>query len=182
MAATLKVLEHDGLNALTVEGIAAAAGVGKATIYRWWPSRIALVLEAIEQLPELHTPDKGSLVEDLRALLTDLSELLVSTPLGGVLAHLGSDTTGRDPEVREYLRRRMAPSIALVDRAVQRGELPADTDTETLVYLTVGPVINRVFFGTPPDDEYIDLVVRTMAAGFPVAMTQRSNERRTAGA
>jgi AcrR family transcriptional regulator len=167
---TLKTLEQQGLNGLTIEGVAARAGVGKATIYRWWPSRLALVLEAMEQLPELRAPDKGSFAADLRALLADLSELLVSTPLGGVLAHIGSDPGSRDAEVHEYLRRRMVGGVEVVERAIARGELPADADPETVVFLAVGPVINRGFFGPPPDDEYLDLVVAMVTAGLPLAL------------
>jgi AcrR family transcriptional regulator len=175
---TLTTLEQQGLNGLTIEGVAADAGVGKATIYRWWPSRLALVLEAMEQLPELRAPDTGSFAGDLRALLGELSDLLVSTPLGGVLAHIGGDPGSRDAEVHEYLQRRMAGGIEVVERAIGRGELPRDADPETLVFLAVGPLINRVFFGPPPDDENLDLVVAMVSTGLPRALEQRAPERK----
>lgn len=176
MRTTLEVLEQQGLNGLTIEGVADRAGVGKATIYRWWPTRVALVLEAMEQLPELPAPDEGDFAADLRALLGELTDLLVSTPLGGVLAHLGSDASGRDPEVRDYLQRRMAGGIEVIERAIARGELPVGGDPEMLLFLAVGPVINRVFFGPPPDDEYLDLVVAMVSAGLPVALQQRGDD------
>ena len=176
--AALKVMAERSYAGMAIETVAEVAGAGKTTIYRWWPNRIVLVLAAIEQLPELPARDEGSFAADLRAMLGDLADLLVTTPLGGVLAHLGGDTAGRDPEVSDYLRRRMAGGLELVERAVRRGEIPADSDPATVLYLAGGPVINRVFYGPVPDDDYLDLVVATITAGFPIAMQQRSARRR----
>jgi AcrR family transcriptional regulator len=174
LRATLHLLEQHGVNGVTIEGIAAEAGVGKTTIYRWWPSRIALVLDALEQLPELDVPDHGDFARDVRELLENFRTLLTTTPLGGVLAHLGGDANHRDPEVRAYMDRRTADGLAMVERAIARGELPTDTDTSAVFSLAVGPVINRVFYGPPPDDEFLDLIAATLTAGLPVALRSRT--------
>jgi AcrR family transcriptional regulator len=167
----MEVLGTDGLGKLTIEGIAARAGVGKATIYRGWSSRIELALEAMEQLPELPVPDTGSLAEDLRAILRSLAELFASTPLQSVLGHLAAQGRSMEPEARAYIERRVAGQSAIFERAVARGELPSGGDPELLGTVALGPVVNRAFFGpAPPDDAFIDLVVATVVAGFPAAI------------
>lgn len=177
LRATLTLLERHGVNELTIEGIASEAGVGKATIYRWWPSRIAVVLEALEALPELEAPDLGSFTADLRALLDNLRTLLTTTPLGKVLAHLGSEVHGREPEVREYIERRTAAGLSVVDRAIERGELPQDTDASAVLTLAVGPVLTRVFYGPAADDEFLDLVVAVVTTGVPTTLAETTTRR-----
>ena len=72
--ATLELLVEVGYPALTVEGIATRAGVGKATIYRRWSSKLPLVIEAFGQLPALEEADTGDLVADLESMLNQLEE------------------------------------------------------------------------------------------------------------
>jgi AcrR family transcriptional regulator len=164
-------LSEDGLGNLTIEGIAARAGVGKATIYRRWSNRIDLALEAMEQLPELPIPDTGSLAGDLRAILHSLADLLASTPLQSVLGHLASEGRSMEPEARAYIDSRVAGQSAIFERAVARGELPPGGDPELLGTIALGPLVNRAFFGSgPPDDAYIELVVATVVAGLPAAI------------
>jgi hypothetical protein len=101
----------------------------------------------------------------------------VSTPLGAVLAHLGAGVSDRDPEVNTYLSRRMAGALAVVHRAIARGELPAGTDPRDVVYVAMGPVINRCFYGPRPDDDFLDLVVAMLTAGLPVALAEQPAKR-----
>ncbi len=68
--ATLELLAEVGFSALTVEGVAQRAGVGKATIYRRWPSKLPLVVEAFGELPAFEDVDTGGLAADLKAMLT----------------------------------------------------------------------------------------------------------------
>ena len=79
--ATLDLLAEVGFSALTVEGVASRAGVGKATIYRRWPSKLPLVVEAFGQLPALEDVDTGSLVGDLKLMLRSYLQLFRATPL-----------------------------------------------------------------------------------------------------
>ncbi|MBB4855748.1 AcrR family transcriptional regulator [Mycobacteroides chelonae] len=166
LAATLELVEQKGLSALTIEAVAQRAGVGKATIYRWWPSRIALIVEAIEVFPELQVPDTGSLETDLVVLASQLRELLVTTPLGSILGHIASERDSLDPEVRRYVRDRMRGTRDVVDRAISRGELPQSVDRELFLNMINGPVLAHVFFGrTPPSDSMIIAIVRAAIAG-----------------
>ena len=102
LAATLELLAEGGYSALTVEGVAARAGVGKATIYRRWPSKLPLVIEAFSQLPALEEVDTGSLVEDLEKMLRDYLHLFNATPLAAVLPSLVGERQ-HNPELSRLL-------------------------------------------------------------------------------
>jgi AcrR family transcriptional regulator len=132
-----------------VEGVAQRAGVGKATIYRRWRSKLPLVVEAFRLLPALEEVDTGDLVGDLKQLLRNYMELFNATPLGTVLPSLAGERRHNqalskllDPVLRE--RRR--PLVRALERAVLRGELPRDLDLELAVDLIVGPIAVRLFF------------------------------------
>ncbi|WP_182357278.1 TetR/AcrR family transcriptional regulator [Tomitella gaofuii] len=165
---TLAMLAEHPPSGITIASIALEAGVGKSTIYRWWSSRTALILDAIEELPKLEDPDTGRFADDLHGLLVQLTEVLANSPLGKVLAHFAADSSARrDPVVRDYIGGRLEPVTAVIGRAVVRGELPASTDVEALVYLALGPVVNRAFFGPDvPTAQFIDCVVATVVRGY----------------
>ncbi|HEU4429507.1 MAG TPA: helix-turn-helix domain-containing protein, partial [Myxococcota bacterium] len=82
--ATLELLQEVGFSALTMEGVASRAGVGKATIYRRWTSKLPLVVEAFGQLPAFEDVDTGTLAGDLKAMLTRYLTEFLSTPLATV--------------------------------------------------------------------------------------------------
>ena len=138
-----------GYAALTVEGIATRAGVGKATIYRRWPSKLPLVIEAFGGLPALEEADTGDLVADLESMLRSYLRVFNSTPLGTVYPSLVGECAS-DPELGKLLSpllmERRRPLVHAFERAVARGELPADTDLELAADLLVGPIAVRVFF------------------------------------
>ena len=79
LAATLKLLADVGYEKLTVGEVASVAGVGKATIYRRWPSKAPLVIEAFSQFPELATPDTGDVLGDLTTLLRSFARILLQS-------------------------------------------------------------------------------------------------------
>jgi AcrR family transcriptional regulator len=148
--ATLALLADVGFSALKVEGVASRAGVGKATIYRRWRSKLPLVVEAFSLLPALEEVDTGDLVTDLKKMLRNYFELFNSTPLGTVLPSLAGERRHNqalskllDPVLRE--RRR--PLLRVLERAVERGELPRDLDIDLAADLIVGPIAVRLFFG-----------------------------------
>jgi AcrR family transcriptional regulator len=89
--ATLELLAEVGFSALTVEGVAQRAGVGKATIYRRWPSKLPLVVEAFGELPAFTDVDTGSLDTDLEAMLTQYLKSFLSTPLATVYPSLAAE-------------------------------------------------------------------------------------------
>lgn len=147
--ATLELLVEVGFSAMTVEGIASRAGVGKATIYRRWPSKLPLVVEAFGRLPGFEEVDTGSLAEDLKKMLRSYLQTFNSTPLSAVLPSLAGERA-HDPELSELFdpvsKGRRQPLVQAFERAVERGEIPADTDIELAADLVVGPIAVQLFF------------------------------------
>ena len=137
-----------GLEGLTVEGVAARAGVGKATIYRRYPSKVDLVVAAARCLtrgPEL-PPDTGSTRGDLRELIDGLVTMLTTTPLGRVLPILVAARTRvaeLDRAYAEIVAEKRARSAAVVRRGIERGDLRADVDPELVVDCYVSPIFYR---------------------------------------
>jgi AcrR family transcriptional regulator len=150
LTATLELLVEVGYSSLTVEGVAQRAGVGKATIYRRWSSKLPLVIEAYNLLPQLEEVDTGNIVTDLIEMLRNYLRLLTSTPLRGVIPSIAGERA-HNPELSELfdpiVRDRRRPLIAVLTRGVARGELPDDLDLELAADLLVGPITTRLFFG-----------------------------------
>ncbi len=147
--ATLELLSEVGFSALTVEGVAQRAGVGKATIYRRWPSKLPLVVEAFGGLPRLEDADTGDLAEDLKAMLRGYLQLFNATPLATVLPSLAGERAHNDTFSELFdpvLKGRRRPLTAALERGVARGELPKGLDLELAADLIVGPIAVRLFF------------------------------------
>ncbi len=147
--ATLDLLAESGFSGLTVEGVASRAGVGKATIYRRWPSKLHLVIEAFSRLPGLEEVDTGSVAKDLEEMLRSYLDILNSTPLAAVVPALAGERV-HNPELSELidpvLRGRRQPILRALERGVERGEVRADLDLELAADLIFGPILSRVFF------------------------------------
>ena len=131
--ATLELLVEVGFSALTVEGVAQRAGVGKATIYRRWPSKLPLVVEAFGQLPGFEDVDAGSLEEDLKETLKTYLENFNATSLGAVFPSLAGERA-HNPELSKMLepvaRARREPFVRIFERARERGEISEDVDVD----------------------------------------------------
>jgi AcrR family transcriptional regulator len=140
LGATLMMVAEQGVTATTIEGIAAAAGVGKTTIYRRWESKNDLIVAAVSMMaPQGDPPDTGSLPGDLRALATLQRERLAGTGLLTVAPRVLAESMN-DPELHQgFLDGVIRPLRRLihvmVERGVERGELRADLEVEELVDL-----------------------------------------------
>ncbi len=147
--ATLALLVEVGYSALTVEGIAQRAGVGKATIYRRWSSKLPLVIEAYGDLPSFEEADTGDLETDLEQILRSYIRLYNTTPLGAVMPSLAGELP-HNPELMDrfgpVVRERRQPIIDALKRAVERGEIPRDADLDLAADLVLGPITVRNFF------------------------------------
>jgi AcrR family transcriptional regulator len=147
--ATLELLVEVGFSALTVEGVANRAGVGKATIYRRWPSKLPLVVEAFGQLPGFEDVDTGDLAEDLKKMLRSYLKVFNSTPLSAVLPSLAGERT-HNPELSQLFepvsKGRRQPLVQAFERAVARAEISPDLDLELAADLVVGPIAVALFF------------------------------------
>jgi AcrR family transcriptional regulator len=167
LAATLDELVDVGLLRLSIESVAARAQVGKATIYRWWPDKVALVLEALRELPTMPEPETGSLREDLRALRVALVDLVATTSLGDVLPVLIAERRRSDHRdaIDDYIRERSTPFVRIVRRAMSRGELPRDLDADLVADQITGPLAMSILLRDEPltDAQFSELVDLTLA-------------------
>jgi AcrR family transcriptional regulator len=147
LGAVLDELGEVGFGALTIEAVAARAGVGKSTIYRHWPGKLELVEDAFRTLKApVAVPDQGSLRERVVAVIEQVACLVAESTYSTCMPAL-IDAAERDPNVRDFHSRfsaeRRAALVGLLRDAVQTGELPATTDPELLADALVGPILLR---------------------------------------
>jgi len=158
-----------GLRELTIEAIAAQAGVGKATIYRWWPSKNAVLMEALQAHldPEFPFPDTGSVRTDLRMQIAGVIRLLTTTSVGRAYLALVAESQ-HDPVLardlaERYIAARRAGATALLRRGIERGELRSDLDPEITIDALWGAVYYRLLVShDPPDPDYADTLVEQL--------------------
>jgi AcrR family transcriptional regulator len=173
-AARELVLEH-GLNAVSMDALAERAGVSKATIYRWWPSKELLALDALFSQWDPGSPeprDTGSLAGDLLALIRPWARQLTKKPYGRIVAAFVSSAQSDPIFAAEYRARFVGPrrerARIILARAIERGEIPADLDLEVIVDLLYGPFYLRMLQGhAAVNDRFartvVDYVVATVA-------------------
>jgi TetR/AcrR family transcriptional regulator of autoinduction and epiphytic fitness len=147
LGAVLDELGEVGYGALTIEAVAARAGVGKSTIYRHWPGKLELVEDAFRTLKApVAVPDQGSLRDRVVAVIEQVACLVAESTYSTCMPAL-IDAAERDPKVRDFHSRfsaeRRAALVSLLRDAVQAGELPATTDPELLADALVGPILLR---------------------------------------
>jgi AcrR family transcriptional regulator len=182
MRATMDELCEHGFAGLTVDGVAARAGVGKATIYRRWSSKTRLVVEAaMSVLPVLELPDTGNVRDDLIELLTQSFGAQKPKAYERLMAAVIAEAAA-DDEVRqvlaEHINARRSNSRAVLERAKARGELPAAADVDLVSDLISGALMYRSLMrGQTLDDTTIAAVVDAALAGV-VSSGRRSKPRR----
>lgn len=170
LQASLEALEELGYPGITCEEIAERAGASKATIYRWWPHKEAVMLEALREAvaQELPFPDSGSLKEDIRLQLHNFVKLLKGRRgrvFKGIIAAVQSD-----PKVAEAFRsiwvlpRRESASVC-IER--YRKELRRDLSISTIMDEMYGPLYYRLLIGHEPlTFEFADELARMVWAGI----------------
>ncbi|HUA28894.1 MAG TPA: TetR/AcrR family transcriptional regulator [Streptosporangiaceae bacterium] len=167
LEAAAELLLERGLSAVSMDAVAERAGVSKATIYRWWPTKETLALDALFNEWAAATPamrDTGSLRGDLLALLRPWARLAGSRPYGRVIAALITEAQ-TDPEfAAEYRSRFVEPRRSqageVFRRAIERGEIPADTKIEVALDVLYGPLYHRLLHGHAPlSDRFVRDVV-----------------------
>ncbi|GAA3564597.1 TetR/AcrR family transcriptional regulator [Nonomuraea rosea] len=153
------LLAEKGFAGVTMEGIAARAGVAKQTIYRWWKAKTDVLMDAFLQdvAEEPTPPDHGDLALDLRAYLRDLALFLSQSDAGAVFKALIAQAQ-HDPafgaEFRaRYLDEQRRRDRVPLERAVRRGQLPAGLDLASETDQLVGPLYYRVLVTNEPIDE-----------------------------
>lgn len=154
-----------GWNGATIEGIAARAGVGRATIYRRWPSKADLFQYAASVITRpVEAADTGSFVEDLYAAVLPIADMLTRPELAGMLPSLLAEAEN-DASIRQTLRAFTAQSrqqaIDAVERARRRGDIERATDAEALVDMLAGALVyRRLLLGEATDAAAVRVLVR----------------------
>lgn len=147
LSATIELVAEVGIASMTVDAVAARAGVGKASIYRRWSSKEALMLDAWKSciIPNV-VPDTGSLRGDLEQMYTSAAQPLSDLEMQRVFPQMIA-AAKVNPDVtdayRAYLDERRRPMLTALNRAVERGELPPGTDIEVVHDLLVAPLVYR---------------------------------------
>ncbi|WP_010499725.1 TetR/AcrR family transcriptional regulator [Paenibacillus elgii] len=171
LTTAFELLSEGGVASFTVDEVARRSGVAKTTIYRHWPTREALVIDACSRMiAEQETPDTGSLEGDVTAILIEIAHLLPTANWSFVLPSI-VDTAERNPEFAEIHSRiqrgHAAPLREVLQRAVGRGELSADADVSTIVAALLGPLFYRRWFSREPiDDQFVQAIIKRVLASL----------------
>ena len=164
LAETHRQMTRSGLGGVSIDEVARGSGVAKTTIYRHWPTRAALLIDACSQLGGPHdAPDTGSLRGDLHALASGLAHQLRTANWSAVYPSI-IDTAERDTDVaamqRAWHARLMAPFAAVIGRARAGREEQAAVATADVVAALVGPLFYRRWMSKEPLDEaFLDTMV-----------------------
>jgi AcrR family transcriptional regulator len=159
-----------GYSAVSIEDIAARAGVHKTTIYRRWETKDKLLADAVSDLLDITapTPDTGSIETDLRAFARWIVTVLTSDVGVAAVSVLFSDAS-RLPEIatlkREFFVERHTVADLMVQRAITRGEVPIGTDSRELIGLVAAPIYYRLLVTGEP----VNPAVADRAAGAALA-------------
>ena len=171
LRSTLKLLGKNGFSELTIESVAAHAGVGKATVYRWWSNKAALIADAFASSAtrKLHFPDTGSVCTDMSQQMRQLIKVFCGRRGRIVSAILGGGQSDRDliTAFRErFLWPRRQEAYATLQRGILRGELRKDVDMDLILDSLYGPIYMRFLIRhdklTP---DFVDSLCRLVLGG-----------------
>ena len=165
------LLKHT-FDEVRIEHVAARAGVGKATIYRHWPTRDALLQDLLRDLagPHIEIPDKGNTREEMRAAVLNPIRALTKTDFGPVLRAVLSQVAGNPALAEKFratvVRARRDTITEVIKRGILRGDLRADADADVATELLAGPVYFRFIFGGELTRDFADRIVDAVLEGF----------------
>ncbi len=168
LRAISEILTESGLGGVTVEEVSRRSGVAKTTIYRHWPTRADLVIDACSQMisAEQDVPDTGSFEGDLTAFLTSMVKLLHTARWSSVIPSI-IDAAERDPEIAKLhsiiQMGHAAPLQEIITRAARNGEIPTSTDPSTMIAALLGPLFYRRWFSREPlDDTFVKAIAQNV--------------------
>jgi AcrR family transcriptional regulator len=168
-----QLLEDRCFEEITVDSIAEASGAGKATIYRWWPNKAAVLIEAFREriARELPFPDSGDFRQDVRQMLRNFTEIIYKGRRGKVFRSFIAGAQA-DPEIAKAYREiwiapRRAEARKLFERHIAQGVADGGLDPDLAVEMVFSPLYYRLLTGwgeiTP---EYLDSLVDTALRGY----------------
>ncbi|BCJ75360.1 TetR family transcriptional regulator [Catellatospora sp. IY07-71] len=171
LTAALDLCEQVGYGATTVEAIASRAGASKKTIYRWWPSKGAVVLEAVTDLAPAETPFPhnadvaADLHEQMNAVLAFLGSPRAGSAYTGLIAETQHDPQLAEALVTQLIRPRVQAAVDRLDAARQAGELSEHADLRLAVEMLYGPIYYRhlLHLGRPSPEHLRNLIEQVIA-------------------
>jgi AcrR family transcriptional regulator len=170
MRAVVAELAENGYAGTTVERVAQRAGAAKTTIYRRWGGLDGLLADLMAEhaAREIPAPDEGDLDRDLRALaravVASLADPAIRVAFGSMLAAAVQDSAARGV-LSGFLAGRIKRMAVIIDRAVERGELPPDTDAAEVLKTMAILIYGRLFFiGEPPSPLMADTIAAAVTA------------------
>jgi len=171
LRSTLRLLQHIGFAELSIEAVAAQAGVGKATVYRWWPNKGALVVDAFASSTEdkLHFSDTGSVYEDMSLQMKQVISIFRSRRGRIVAALVGGGQS--DPELLEAFRERFLwprrrEAYKTLRRGIERGELRENLDLDLVLDILYGSIYMRFLIRHDDlSESYVSEVCRVVLDG-----------------
>jgi AcrR family transcriptional regulator len=169
--AAVELLAETSYEQLSMENIAARAGVHKTTVYRRWPTKADLVADAIRARSQaaVPLPDTGSLHGDLQAFARAIANN-IGSPLGGRMTRtlVAASVTSNEVQARtpEFWAERLTLAAQIIERAKHRGQLPDRVDANLIIETLIGPLYVRLLLtGEPIDTSLADRVAALVAAG-----------------
>jgi AcrR family transcriptional regulator len=172
LKAALELLEQTGFADVTIEAIAERAKVGKATVYRWWTDKAAVVIEAFRETvaPQLPFPETGSFRDDIRAQLRHFASVLAGSAGHMLIEFIVAART--DPDVATAFKTiwsdvRRAEAKQVLKRHQRRGQLRKDADLDLVLDALYGPLYFRLLAkNETPGPKYADAIVDLLLPGL----------------
>jgi AcrR family transcriptional regulator len=168
LGTAFEMLSQTGLGGFSIDEVSRRSGVAKMTIYRHWPSRSALLLDACTRMAQgrSNVPDTGSFAGDLLELGKDVAGRMQTGRWSSLLPSI-IDAAERDPELAELHARQQAAVTSafrtIIERAKGRKQLAPRTDAATVIALVMGPLVYRRWFSRERiDDAFIALIVKNV--------------------
>lgn len=172
LSAAYDLLLESGFGAVTIDKIAERAGVSKATIYKWWPNKAAVVMDAFfdAAVVRLPVPDTGSAIEDMIIQISNLAKFLLSREgkvINEIVAEGQYDQKLAETYRTIYFKPRRLDSRYILERGISRGELKEDLDIELVMDLLFGPLFYRLLItGDMVDEDFIKNLINYAFIGI----------------
>ncbi|MFF4985710.1 TetR/AcrR family transcriptional regulator [Streptosporangium saharense] len=162
------LLVEQGFGALTIEAIARRAGVAKQTIYRWWPSKVEILLDTLVEDSEKRFPVPADepTAEDVRGYLHDFARFLTDDPAGAVLLALIAEAQHNPGTAETFQRGYLGPrrdrERAMLTHAIDTGELSPALDPDAALDALVGPIVYRALTGAAIPQDLVNTLFDTL--------------------
>lgn len=170
LAVTHQMMSETGLSGVSIDAVSKRSGVAKTTIYRHWPSRADLLLEACSKLgSKTEAPNTGSVRGDMETLALAFASRLRTAPAAKILPSI-VDAAEHDAKIAKLLHAQvhagiMAPLYEVIERAQKKGEIGRGQDASQLIARIVGPLFFRRWFSREPiDDKFVRAIVQSALA------------------